>query len=411
MIIVPLHLNRTKSCKIVLRVMCIMTLIYLSTFNKGFAQRPAQPTPLDLAVRAIDNYDQTDNVDTLRWALTSLRALAYESGFPLDYSYLIAEVEVKEKVHQLKSSKADTALSRQAKSIIWDLWKYITRMEESPDPNISSPGGVKIALQRGVITIIESAKFLDHPNSLAPLIKNIINRAKKYNFVSTTIGRWAGFSELELTRAHDFLGIDYPNAMFLSNIMKADELIFVYDKSKNIINKTEDSLQRAEVSRFAVTSAETTQNPRGECFAYYLAALGKEKEDAETTIVYYDEAVDRFDKFEDVQDTNAAYLSDYFKRSNIIFDYTEFLYAYGKKLEEEGNYLRYATLLENASKIKGLVSLDKCMITKKLQEVYSELIDRLRQQGKDELAESYQKNLDRIYIYNNSNCFKTSERR
>jgi hypothetical protein len=411
MIVVPLNLSRMKCCKIVFRVISIMILIYLSTFREGIAQHPAQPTPLDLAVRAIDNYDQTDNVDTLRWALNSLRALAYESGFPLDYSCLIAEAEVKEKVHQLKGLKADTTLSRQAKSRIWDLWKYITRMEESPDPNISSPGGVKFALQRGVVTIIESAKFLDHPNSLAPLIQNIINRAKKYDFVSTTIGSYAGLIQLKLTRAHDFLGIDYPNALFLSNIMKADELIFAYDRDRSTISKTEDSLQRTEASRFAITAVEATKNPRGECFAYYLAALGKEKEDAETTILYYAEAVDRFDKFEDVQDTNAAYLSDKFKRSNIIFDYTEFLYAYGKRLEEEGNYLRYATLLENASKIKGLVSLDKCMITKKLQEVYSELIDQLRQQGKDELAESYQKKLDKIYIYNNSNCFKTSERR
>jgi hypothetical protein len=146
-----------------------------------------------------------------------------------------------------------------------------------------------------------------------------------------------------------------------------------------------------------------------------LAALGKEKEDAETAILYYAEAVDRFDKFEDVQDTTTAYLSDEFKRSNIIFDYTEFLYAYGKKLEEEGNYLRYATLLENASKIKELVRANmrgrKCTILEKLQEVYSKVIDQLRQQGKDELAEDYQKKMDKLYIYYNSTCQQTSERR
>ena len=416
MMVVPLYLNRIKSWKTVLRIISIMILTYFSISNskaiaKVIAQGPPQPTPLDLAVGAIDNYDQTDNIDTLRWALNSLRALAYKSGFPLSYSYLIAEAEVKEKVHELEGSKGDSALSHQAKSRIWDLWRCITRIEESPDPGISSPAGVKIALQRGVVTIIESAKFIDHPNSLSPLIQNIIDRAKKYNFVSTTIGSYAGLSELKLTRANDFLGIDYPNVMFLSNIMKADELIFVYDKNKNIISKTEDSQQRTEASRFAITAAETTQNPRGECFAYYLGALGKEKEDPETTVLYYDKAVDQFDKFEDVQDTTIAYLSQYFKRSNIIFDFTEFLYAYGKRLEEEGDYLRYATLLENASKIKGLVRGDKCTITEKLQEVYLKLIDQLHQQGEDELAETYQKKFDKIYIYYMSTCQQTSEER
>lgn len=397
-----MYVDKIKIYKIILGLILIVLLIPPFSVQKVFGKPPAskEKSALEKALDLIGEYDETGNIDKLRIAIADLRIEKYKKVDPYFVPYFLSEAEVKELIYLLKSSPKDSLLSKQARSRIRELWLNVKKIEEFPYPE-TSPGAkkkedLKNLFERGASTIIEAARFLDYGNSLSPLIKNIIDRAERYDFMKGT--REGAFSDLQV--AKEFLEIDYPNAAFLSNIMKADWFDNKAQKmgQSDISEKSvSDSLKR-EASYLAQAASKVATTPYAKCIGYYLAARNIEGAQPEEAVKFYNQAIAEFDDF---TDDTVGYLGKKFNKPVIRVDFVEFIYQYGKILVEREDFIRYVALLENGWRVKGLEEGIKYPLATHLNDAYSKLITQLREEKKDELAEGYMRKQQKIDAYIN----------
>ena len=326
------------------------------------------------ALQRVDSYDQTGNLGELREGLEALRLLRYQ-GDPNPYLlYRIVEAELKSKIHLLKSDPYDSALSSQVRSKILEVWSYIAQLERNTNLD---PGLYDNILERGARTILESARFLDHPNSLAPLVRHILARAEDRNLMELSEDKFFSFPIIR-----SFMEIDYPNMVFLSYIRKADEF---------------DGNNEAECVALALAARDATRTPLGRCIALYLAARNTQEEGREKAIDYYKQCMAQFDDFEEPKE---GYLRIAFSKIKIVSDFGHLVIdLYGVELWEQQNFARYVYLFEDAWKMPYLTEELKSSLAKGLSRAYPSLITQVRDEGKDELAEEYVKRLMAMIAY------------
>ena len=356
---------------------------------------------LQSGIDLIIQYDNTGNVNLLKQALETLRREQRERTDPSSYyycSYYISEAEVKEQTYLLRNNNNDSHLSEQARAKIRKLWSDIKSAEErfwsaEFDADVRSKA-VKIILERGATTIVESARFLDHANSLAPLIKNIINRVERYGYY-----KGAAPGTVYLLICKELLEIDYPNAKFLSSIKQADYLDKHVESKKASLTQAElDSLKK-EAASLAIAASGFAATPYARYISYYLA--GKNLELGEGAVLYYNDAIAEFDSLPHDAD-KFIYLNKRFSPSDLQRDFINFIYEYGKELQEKQDFLRYAALLENGWRVKDLEEIHKLPLAMELTQIYSVVIDQFVQQGKYELAEGYKKKQEMVDVYINA---------
>jgi hypothetical protein len=397
-----MHADKIKVQKIILGLILISLLMFPFGVQKVFGKSPAakEKSTLEKAVGLIKEYDETGNIDKLRIAIADLRTEKYKKVDPYFVPYFLSEAEVKELIYLLKNSPKDSLLSSQARSRIRELWLNLKKIEEFPYPETSPEAKKKEDLKnlfgRGVSTIIESARFLDYANSLAPLVKNIIDRAERYDFMKGS--RPGVFSDLQV--AKEFLEIDYPNAAFLSNIMKAD---WFDNKAQKIghletLEKSDAYSLRREVVSLAQAAFKAATTPYSRCIGYYLAARNMDVEQPEEAWKFYNQALGEFNNFTDMTE---GYLDKKFNKPVMRADFVEFIYQYGKTLVEKEDFIRYVALLENGWRVKGLEEGIKYPLATQLNDAYSKLITQLRAEKKDELAEEYLEKQQKIDAYIN----------
>lgn len=347
---------------------------------------------------AIDYYDQNDAVDSLRWALNLLLDKTYVGPFHPWEAYLLAEAELKIKIDSLKRGVEDSLIERleqQVRSRTGNLWNSVKNIEESPDPEVSEAKALRMSFARCLQALISVGRFVDNANFTSVLLKRLCDRAHQHGFLRTyQSGTNITVTELAFLKARELLPIDYPNPKYLSNILGAhDILASVRKKPKWTL---QDSLLAEKATSFALSAEDVTQSSRGKCLAHFLAALGKEKKDPEGAIDNYYKSLMMFNDFGDFDST---YLVEEFGKEKVTFEFIQFVYAYSKRLQEEGNFLRSVTLLEGVWRIEEVSKDFRCTLASYLQEGYAKLIAQLRADGQDEIAEGYQDKLDKISIY------------
>jgi hypothetical protein len=387
----------------------IMRTIFLSVLISFFAVNTGLClTAKDLAREAIDKYDKSGDVNRLKWALDTLiveiqRPIRPDTKIDPDpdLRYYAAEAEVKLLTDSLKNCKHDSSLSSQIRLKILELWSYTTTFEEeSPDTNISSGDLLRNIFERAISTIITSARYLDHPNSLAPLVKGIIERAEKHDLMFIR-GTSHAFSSLAIIK--EFLYVDYPNMDFLSNIWIANELDarlrpVVIESEADLFGDTV-SLLGQEAASLALAAVRASRTDQGKCLAYCLAARNTRRETPESALVYYNRAIAEFDNF---QDPAEGYLREKFQKPNIISDFIWFIRdLYGTRLWEQGNFLQYANILESAWRIEGLNVEQRKSLAFRLVNAYAPLIRQAIEQGKNTIAEDYIRKQQEKRVYLN----------
>ncbi|MCK4224078.1 MAG: hypothetical protein KAX39_02780 [candidate division Zixibacteria bacterium] len=334
----------------------------------------SQDIGLTEALQRIDRYDSTANLDDLREGLEVLRLLRYQGNTDPYILYRIVEAELKSKIHVLKNDPKDSALSSQVRSKILEVWSHIAQVERNPNLDRNLFANI---LDRGVRTIIESGRFLDHANSLAPLVRHILARAEVRNLMGRSETKFSNFSIIK-----SFMEIDYPNMAFLSHIRRADEL---------------DGNDEVECVASAVAAGDATRTPLGQCIALYLAARNTPKEDREKAIDYYKQSLTKFDDFED---PTGEYLAAAFSKMWIVSEFIHLVIdLYGTELWEQKNFARYVYLFEDAWKMPWLTDEQRYSLASGLSKAYPNLITQVREEEKDELAEEYVKRQAVINAY------------
>lgn len=352
----------------------IVTVVIFAGLQWGGSTGRSQTTGLTEALQSIDSGDQTGNLNDLQQGLEALRLLRYQGNTDPYILYRIVEAELRLKIHQLKSNPKDSALSSQVRSKILEVWSYIAQAERNPslDPNFFAD-----ILVRGAKTIVESSRFLDHANSLAPLVRHILARAEARNLMGGSESKFSNFSIIK-----SFMEIDYPNMVFLSYIRRADEL---------------DGNDEVECIVSALAARDATRAPLGQCLALYLAARNTQEEDREKAIDYYKQSLAAFDDFEEPSE---GYLAAAFSKMWIV---SEFIHVvidlYGTELWEQQKFARYVYLFEDAWKMPWLTDEQRYSLASGLSKAYPNLITQVREEGKDGLAEEYVKRQAAINAY------------
>jgi len=435
-----MHFHKTPWVCFVGGFVLITIVIVLFGVNNGITQ--TTPSIIEQARKSI--YGKPVDTVEIKSALTTLDSLnsqevvAEEAKASAKYyylDYLITMGVLKLQFGKLESTPWDTSLKYKIKSGLRRLWLDITQIEdygESPDSNRSLNEVLKEILEEGLYVIIESARSLDHPNSLAPLAKNMLNRAgkEKYDFMKTEEELFVNYFEV----VNVLLGLDYPNMTFLSNASRAEILrkevyrlgaqigfmeayIDSIEKERRmagwerkirlrVAKEKLDSLQkelseerrRERAFSFSVAASEVTTDYYAKCIGNYIAAWSKEKADPETATVYYNMALAEFNNF---KDSTTGYLGKNFEKSQIRQDFIDkfIINLYGPNLLEEGNIQRYTTLLLNGWKIEGLSEEEKFSLAIRLSVALREAIRELESKGQNALADEYRRKLQAIDAY------------
>jgi hypothetical protein len=399
-----MYADKIKIHKIILGLISISLLMFPFGVQKVLGKPPAakEESALERAIDLIKEYDEKGNIERLRVAIADLRTEKYKKVDPYLVPYFLSEAEVKELIYLLKSSPKDSLLSSQARSRIRELWLNVKKIEEFHYPETSAEAkkkreeDLKNLFERGASTIIEAARFFDYSNSLGPLIKNIIDRAERYDFMKGT--HPGAFSDLQV--AKEFSETDYPNAAFLSNIMKADWFDNKAQKigQSNTSEESESDSLRREAASLAQAAFEAATTPYAKCIGYYLAARNMEVEQPEEAVKFYNQAIVEFDNFTGATE---GYIGKKFNKPVIRADFVEFIYRYGKSLVEKEDFIRYVALLENGWRLKGLEEGIKYPLATHLNDAYSKLITQLKEEKKDGLVEGYMRKQQKIDAYIN----------
>ena len=408
-----MHLRKIAFNRFILETTAIILLVTTLGVPGARAQstNPGEESVVLETQALIDEYDQTHNLETLRSAISRLRGATYEA---LDLSkatyqdfylmpYLLIEAELKQLVHHLRRLPKDSLLSVQARSKIRELWLSIKRYEESPLPTSETSEememkleNLEIIINRALLTVLEAARFLDHANSLSPLIRNMIDRAKRYDFMESPETDEVTFSRLQVTS--EFLDLDYPNAEFLSNIFRANWLDFEADTTEEK-HPSETSLSnslRREAASLAQVAVQAATRPYARCTGYYLAARNTRTERPEDAVEFYDQAISQFGYFTDAQ---GGFLGKKFPKNEIRASFINFIFKYGETLVQRGNFVRYVGLIEHGWAIEGLEELHKYPLALRLMDAYSKLIAQLLEQENDQLVQEYKNKQQEIDAY------------
>jgi hypothetical protein len=374
--------------------LCLMLFLNAFLVKSTFSQTsPAENEPsgdLHQAIEYIKEFDQKSDTTKLKKAIDILESFPEYTPVEL---YWKSEAWVKYYLFMLQSSPEDPRLSKHIRSHLLELWVSWTELEEQihPDTLKNPQSGIRKTMigitERCARSIVSSARFLDFSTSLAPLLKNLLDRVSKYDFF---LG-----SEYYLSITNEFLAIDYPNMLFLSYII--EEIDSEKELADIDFHVEADREKRKELAALSLAAADAATTPFAKCVAYFLGAWNKEWEDPEGSYFLYNKALEQFEKFEE---PGSEFLARYFNKSLIRDHFIAFINKYGKRLEEEDNYLRYASLLEAGWEIEDISPGDRFTLAKKLGDVvYPILIDQFRQKGKEDIAEEYLLKKQKMDVY------------
>lgn len=376
------NFRRTK------RILNVFLFFMLSFWAFGANVTISQPPPsesqsagdLGQAITYIKEFDKQNDTTQIKKALQILES--YTEYTPVEL-YWKSEAWIKYYLFKLQNSPKNPRLSEHIRSHLLELWVSLTELEEQIDPvSLTDPTSevrksVIYITERCARLMVKSARFLDCSSSLAPLLKNLLERVRKYDFFMGP--------EYYLSIADELLAIDYPNMLFLSHII---EEIDSEKELKDVdFHVEEDQEKRRELASLSLAAARAASAPYARSVGYFLAAWHKEVEAPEDAFFLYNKAMEQFEEFEDPA---TPFLAKYLNKTLIRDHFIAFLHKYGKRLEEEKNYLRYASLLESGWEIDGISEGDRFTLAKKLGDlIYPILIDRFRGEDKQDIAEEY----------------------